>query len=153
MAKFTLQRFVSMIVFFILTFLFFYWLIVQGRDLAYFFAFSTSEAVSSDIVGLGNTLGGIPGKVDLSYVWQSVGFTGTVNAVYSLKFLTKILCVSQFSQQYRAFTTDCGSFFYPVNMPEMEKVDLISILFKKFFDVDNDLVNVNVQETRTGGVG
>ena len=153
MAESTTRRFITIIVFVILTLLFFYWLISQAQDLAYFFAYSTSDIVVSDVVGIGNTLGGVPGNASINYLWQSVGFSGQTNALYNFAFQKKILCVAQLSSQFAVYTTDCASFFYPVNIPDASNLNLIRILYAKTFDATTGLMKIDITKvgTNVGG--
>ena len=153
MAENTTRRLVVIVAFVILSLLFFYWLVSEAKDLAYFFAFSTSEIVSSDIVGMGNALGGGPGNAKINYQWHSVGFSGQTNAIYDFKFSKKILCVAQLSSQFSAYSTDCASFFYPVNIPDLTNINLIKILYNKVFDAANGLIKIDITKIANAGAG
>jgi hypothetical protein len=150
MAENVTRRFMFIVVYVILTLLFFYWLLSEAKDLAYFFGFSTSEVVSSDIVGVGNSLGGVPGNATINYQWHSIGFTSGTNAVYDFSFLKKILCAAQMSSQFSVFTTDCFSFFYPVNIPELNNIADIRILFTKVYDTTDGLVKIGITKVGAG---
>lgn len=110
MAKWSISKFFSIVMFLVLMIFFFFWTINQLGDLSLFFGFRTSHTVANDIAALMSSMAGVPGKASATYyIGSPTRETPSPDEKifsYSVLFSSKFLCVTSILDVVKQ-TTDC----------------------------------------------
>lgn len=113
MAKWTISKFFSLIVFLLMMAVLFFWMINQVTDLSLLFGFRTSHTAANDLASLITSVGGVPGIISTVYEIKPGENPQQEKFQYDIDILDKVVCVSSYlgNDQSRS-TSDCASHPY-----------------------------------------
>lgn len=107
MPELAIGKLVMLFFTFLSAFFFFRWFVNVGKEIATYFAFSSSDVIASDLATTFNTLVGIPGNVTLSYSFPRT------SGVYEVKIKESLICVTSRERLTGLLTSHCKSLSLP----------------------------------------
>lgn len=132
LAKFTISKVFSIVMFITMMIFFFIWLVSQISDLGTVFGFRTSHTVANDVANIMTSLGASSGEVIHKYsIEPSKSTTSPFN--YEMVFGSNIVCVTSFRGDKTGSTTDCVT--HPYCFDDVKKFEskdgIMELTFKK----------------------
>ena len=132
MAKWTISKFFSIVIFLTLMIFFFFWITNQVSDLGLFFGFRTSHTVANDIANMITSIGGVPGETSSHYGIEPGSSSQPFN--YEIRISDKMVCATSYLIEKSKSTTDCATHPYDVGgqiLCKTDKEGYMSILIRK----------------------
>ena len=107
MAKWSISKLFSIVVFIVMMLLFFFWMAGNVSDLGLVFGFRTSHTVANDIANAITSVSGVPG--DASIIYEIKPGDSPNRFKYDITVDDKIVCVRSYLSDPSASTSDCAS--------------------------------------------
>lgn len=108
MAKWSIAKFFSIVIFIVMMIFFFFWITNQVSDLGLFFGFRTSHTVANDLAGVITSVSGVPGETSVIYdICPGTAARNPFN--YEILVSDGIVCVTSFLNDESKSTTDCAA--------------------------------------------
>lgn len=146
MAKWTISKFFSIVVFIALMIVFFIWIAGNVSDLGLLFGFRGSHTVANDIASMITSVGGVPGTIVATYDIQPSAAAEN-RFKYDVDIRDRIVCVSSYLESRAAATSDCAAHPYDVKEElSIEEKECTSIRISKS-QAGGEISELEVEET------